>query len=255
MTARVPSHRWFQLERAEDVLKDVLRDHGGVPAVPLLPVLLREEGVGVELVEDEGGDEVAVRVAELPLAVFEQDLGLRATAGRLEVAYLVDGLAISAEARYVLGRDGAVGGDGAPGNLGGELDGGHGSILSGRHGIRVVGSPGPPVGGQSSPSRALAEDRRRDIIRKTRSGLAVARARGRVGGRPRVVDEDREAVILARRERGESIRQIAAAVGVSVGTVHGTVARAQARATDVSGPALADSVNFTSRASDPSLRR
>lgn len=79
----------------------------------------------------------------------------------------------------------------------------------------------------------LAEDRRRDISRKTRSGLAAARARGRVGGRPRVVDEDREAVILARRERGESIRQIAAAVGVSVGTVHGTVARVQARATDV----------------------
>lgn len=31
---------------------------------------------------------------------------------------------------------------------------------------------------------ALAEDRRRDIVRKTRDGLAAARARGRTGGRP-----------------------------------------------------------------------
>lgn len=73
---------------------------------------------------------------------------------------------------------------------------------------------------------ALAEDRRRDISRKTKSGLAAARARGRVGGRPRVVDGDREAVILARRGKGESIREIAAAVGVSVGTVHKVVAGA-----------------------------
>lgn len=66
---------------------------------------------------------------------------------------------------------------------------------------------------------ALAEDRRRDIVRKTKDGLAAARARGRVGGRPRVVDDDKRTVIVARRERRESIRQIASAVGVSVGTV------------------------------------
>ncbi len=66
---------------------------------------------------------------------------------------------------------------------------------------------------------ALAEDRRRDIVRKTRNGLEAARKRGRVGGRPRVVDEDRRAVILARREKGDSIRVIAGALGVSAGTV------------------------------------
>ncbi|MGO3878224.1 MAG: recombinase family protein [Agrococcus casei] len=70
---------------------------------------------------------------------------------------------------------------------------------------------------------ALAEDRRRDIARKTRNGLEAARKRGKVGGRPSVIDDDKRAVILARRERGESIREIAAAVGVSVGTVHAEV--------------------------------
>lgn len=67
---------------------------------------------------------------------------------------------------------------------------------------------------------ALAEDRRRDISRKTKNGLEAARKRGRVGGRPRVIDDDKRAVILARREKGESIRMIARALGVSVGTVH-----------------------------------
>jgi DNA invertase Pin-like site-specific DNA recombinase len=66
---------------------------------------------------------------------------------------------------------------------------------------------------------ALAEDRRRDIVRKTKNGLDTARARGRVGGRP-VVDEDKRAAILARRQRGESIRTIAAGVKVSIGVVH-----------------------------------
>lgn len=70
---------------------------------------------------------------------------------------------------------------------------------------------------------ALAEDRRRDIVRKTKSGLDAARARGKVGGRPRVIDDDKRTVILARREKGESIRVIAEAVGVSVGTVSGVL--------------------------------
>ena len=67
---------------------------------------------------------------------------------------------------------------------------------------------------------ALAEDRRRDIVRKTRDGLAAARARGRTGGRPRVVDTDKRRIILARHADGQSIRTIARATKVSVGTVH-----------------------------------
>ena len=75
---------------------------------------------------------------------------------------------------------------------------------------------------------ALAEDRRRDISRKTRNGLEAARWRGKVGGRPSVVDDDKRAAILSRRERNESIREIAAGVGVSVGTVHRVVAESAA---------------------------
>jgi DNA invertase Pin-like site-specific DNA recombinase len=67
---------------------------------------------------------------------------------------------------------------------------------------------------------ALAEDRRRDIVRKTENGLAAARQRGKVGGRPSVIDDDKRAVIMSRRDKGKSIREIAKALGVSVGTVH-----------------------------------
>lgn len=78
---------------------------------------------------------------------------------------------------------------------------------------------------------ALAEDRRRDISRKTKNGLEAARQRGRVGGRPRVIDDDKRAVILARRDRGESIRVIAQALNVSAGSVHGVLAEESASGT------------------------
>lgn len=71
---------------------------------------------------------------------------------------------------------------------------------------------------------ALAEDRRRDISAKTKNGLDAARRRGKVGGRPKVIDDDKEAAIMARRTRGESIREIARGTGVSVGTVHKVLA-------------------------------
>ena len=77
---------------------------------------------------------------------------------------------------------------------------------------------------------ALAEDRRRDIVRKIKNGLDAARRRGRIGGRPLVVDDDKRAAILARRQRGESIRTIAARVKVSVGVVHKTLTEAQPEA-------------------------
>jgi DNA invertase Pin-like site-specific DNA recombinase len=70
---------------------------------------------------------------------------------------------------------------------------------------------------------ALSEDRRRDIVAKTKNGLESARRRGRVGGRRPVVDDDKHAAILARRARGESIRTIAAGVGISIGVVHKTL--------------------------------
>lgn len=77
---------------------------------------------------------------------------------------------------------------------------------------------------------ALAEDRRRDISRKTKNGLEAARRRGKVGGRPTVLDDDKRAAILARREKGESVREIARGVAVSVGTVHKVLTEAAATA-------------------------
>ncbi|GAA5025386.1 helix-turn-helix domain-containing protein [Actinopolymorpha pittospori] len=41
-----------------------------------------------------------------------------------------------------------------------------------------------------------------------------------------MVDDDKRAAILARRQRGESIRTIAAGVKVSVGIIHKTLAEA-----------------------------
>ncbi|MEV6562949.1 recombinase family protein [Nocardia sp. NPDC051756] len=78
---------------------------------------------------------------------------------------------------------------------------------------------------------ALAEDRRRDIVRKTRDGLESARRQGRTGGRPRVVDDDKRRAILARRAEGQSLREIARGVGVSLAVVHGEVAAARTATT------------------------
>lgn len=55
---------------------------------------------------------------------------------------------------------------------------------------------------------ALAEDRRRDIVRKTKDGLAAAKARGRVGGRRPVMTEPLVIQAVALRDKGFTIRQI-----------------------------------------------
>lgn len=61
----------------------------------------------------------------------------------------------------------------------------------------------------------------RDMLReRTVAGLAVTRTRGRVGGRPRVMDQDKLAAARARRDRGESPTDIAKALGVSRASVY-----------------------------------
>lgn len=55
---------------------------------------------------------------------------------------------------------------------------------------------------------ALAEDRRRDISRKTVNGLDSARKRGRVGGRKPVMSEAMVIQAAALRDKGFTIRQI-----------------------------------------------
>ena len=72
---------------------------------------------------------------------------------------------------------------------------------------------------------ALAEDQRRDIVRNTKDGLEAARRRGRVGGRPTVVDDDKHRAIIARRAEGQSLREIASGVGISLAVVHGVVTK------------------------------
>lgn len=65
---------------------------------------------------------------------------------------------------------------------------------------------------------------------KSKNGLEVARKRGKDGGRPRAIDDDKRTVILARRERGQPIREIGATTGVSVGAVLGVVPEEKAGA-------------------------
>jgi DNA invertase Pin-like site-specific DNA recombinase len=61
----------------------------------------------------------------------------------------------------------------------------------------------------------------RDMLReRTMAGLAAARAQGRVGGRPVVMDADKLAAATARRANGESPTQIAKALGISRASVY-----------------------------------
>ena len=67
---------------------------------------------------------------------------------------------------------------------------------------------------------AFAELERDIIHERTMAGLVAARAQGRSGGRPIVMDEDKLAAARARRERGESPTQIAKALSVSRASVY-----------------------------------
>ena len=67
---------------------------------------------------------------------------------------------------------------------------------------------------------AFAELERDIIHERTMAGLKAARAQGKVGGRPTVMDPDKLAAARARRARGESPTQIAKALGVSRASVY-----------------------------------
>ncbi len=73
---------------------------------------------------------------------------------------------------------------------------------------------------------AFAELERDMIHERTMAGLAAARAQGRYGGRPTVMDGDKLAAARARRENGESPTQIAKALGVSRASVYRHLAQA-----------------------------
>ena len=65
----------------------------------------------------------------------------------------------------------------------------------------------------------LAEYEREIIRERTLEGLAAARRRGRVGGRPPVLDSHQRDKVLEMRRDGSSLRDIARTFKVSVGTV------------------------------------
>jgi DNA invertase Pin-like site-specific DNA recombinase len=67
---------------------------------------------------------------------------------------------------------------------------------------------------------AFAELERDIIHERTMAGLVAARAQGRNGGRPTVMDADKLAAAEARRARGESPAEIAKALGVSRASVY-----------------------------------
>jgi DNA invertase Pin-like site-specific DNA recombinase len=67
---------------------------------------------------------------------------------------------------------------------------------------------------------AFAELERDIIHERAIAGLKAARAQGRVGGRPTVMDAGKLAAARARRARGESPAEIAKALGVSRASVY-----------------------------------
>ena len=66
----------------------------------------------------------------------------------------------------------------------------------------------------------LAEFERNRIRERTMEGLASARARGRIGGRPPRLTMEQRKLVLRLRQEGKSLRKIANLMSVSVGTVH-----------------------------------
>ena len=95
---------------------------------------------------------------------------------------------------------------------------------------------------------AFAELERDMIHERTMAGLAAARAQGRNGGRPTVMNADKLAAAKARRERGESPTQIARALGISRASVYRHLA------TDVQGDSLCAPGGFGMKKSKGQLR-
>ncbi|MEV7924253.1 recombinase family protein [Kitasatospora sp. NPDC088779] len=71
---------------------------------------------------------------------------------------------------------------------------------------------------------AMAEFERSLIKDRTRAGLEAAKAQGRTGGRPAVMDADKVAAAMARKAKGESVSAIAKALGVSRATLYRALA-------------------------------
>ena len=62
---------------------------------------------------------------------------------------------------------------------------------------------------------AVAEFERDLLIERTQSGLARAKAQGKVLGRPRSVDAQASRIVVGRLERGETVAALAREFGTS----------------------------------------
>ncbi|WP_230977342.1 recombinase family protein [Georgenia yuyongxinii] len=94
------------------------------------------------------------------------------------------------------------------------------SVLSGRPG-RITDTTTP--GGELvfTIMAAIAQMERRLIQERTLAGLEAARARGRVGGRPRSLTDDQVAEARRMREDGRPVAEIAALFRVARSTLAG----------------------------------
>lgn len=99
----------------------------------------------------------------------------------------------------------------------------------GERGVRIKSLTEPfldvdistPMGEAIVGIMAVMAQLRVSMIREnTRRGLAHARAQGRVGGRPRVMDADRTATARQLREEGKSYAQIGKILGVSAASIY-----------------------------------
>jgi DNA invertase Pin-like site-specific DNA recombinase len=67
---------------------------------------------------------------------------------------------------------------------------------------------------------AIAEFERDLIRERTRAGLDTARERGRVGGRPKVMTDDKRNAAIKLLSAGTAAKDVAAAIGVSLPTLY-----------------------------------
>lgn len=75
---------------------------------------------------------------------------------------------------------------------------------------------------------ALAEFERNLIAERTKAGLAAARARGRLGGRPKALDKkQREALVLLYNEKKHSVNEICQIMGISKQTLYNYLRKAE----------------------------
>jgi DNA invertase Pin-like site-specific DNA recombinase len=77
---------------------------------------------------------------------------------------------------------------------------------------------------------ALAEFERNLILERTQAGLSAARARGRLGGRPKTLDDDKKQVVIdLYNERKQTVKKICEMMGISKPTLYSYVRDAVAK--------------------------